>query len=398
MLQLNKMSSMIGIIIPIVFSATLIIAGATESNEWDSYSDVAVNKEWTITFNKSIAADSVKHNVYIQDQKANRIAIQSTVSKNQLTISPTENLQYNTNYKVVVTNNLNTTAGKSMNQGVVIPFKTVANNNTPSAHTSVKSFPTEYDFTWDMPSSDYRQFNLVGTKNGQAVAGYETTIGQAAFGIQVGSSRNTVVAKYGKPLKHIKKDHTNYTQTYIDKYDNETSGTYLIDDRYVTFFYDAHKQNKVRSITWVDAQTEMAKPGFFATPSDELREGFEHLMVELINQARVAEELQPLTYTPDFNSVARKHSASMANNDYFGHVDLAGERGGARMKNGGVSYSWWGENLAYGQYSAIYAHEALMNSLGHRDNILRTEFTHIFVGVEFNNKNQPYFTMNFYSI
>ena len=66
------------------------------------------------------------------------------------------------------------------------------------------------------------------------------------------------------------------------------------------------------------------------------------------------------------------------------------------MKNGGVSFSWWGENLAYGQYSAIYAHEALMNSLGHRENILRAEFTHIFVGVDFNREEQPYFTMNFY--
>ncbi|MEK4423722.1 CAP-associated domain-containing protein [Solibacillus sp. FSL K6-1523] len=395
---MKRTSSMMGIIIPILFSATLIIASAKESDEWDSFSDVAVNKKWTITFNKSIAADSVKHNVYIQDQKANKIAIQSTVSDNKLTITPTSNLQYDTNYKVVVTNNLNTTAGKSMNQGVIIPFKTVANNDASPASTAVKSFPTEYDFTWDMPTSNYKQFNLVGTKNGQSVAGYETTEGQSAFDIQVGSSRDTVIAKYGEPLKQIKKNLTNYTQTYIDKYDNETSGTYLIDNHYVTFFYDAHKQNKVRSITWVDARSEMSKPGFFATPSDELREGFEHLMVELINQARVAEGLQPLTYTPGFNGVARKHSASMANNNFFGHVDLAGGRGGDRMKNGGVSYSWWGENLAYGQYSAIYAHEALMNSLGHRENILRKEFTHIFVGVEFNNKNQPYFTMNFYSI
>lgn len=398
MLKLKKKSAMIGIFIPILFSATLIITSAKESNEWDSFSDVAVNKEWTITFNQSIAADSVKHNVYIQDQRANKIEIQSTVSNNQLTITPTSNLQYDTNYKVVVTNNLNTTAGKPMNQGVIIPFKTIAKNDAPSASTAVKSFPTEYDFTWDMPTSDYEQFNLVGTKNGKSVAGYETTDGQAAFGIQVGSPRHAVTEKYGEPLKHIKKNHTNYTQTYIDKYGNEISGTYLIDERYVTFFYDAHKQNKVRSITWVDADTEMSKPGFFATPSEELREGFEHLMVELINQARVAEGLQPLTYTPKFNDVARQHSVNMANNNFFGHVDLAGKRGGDRMKNGGVSYSWWGENLAYGQYSAIYAHEALMNSLGHRENILRKEFTHIFVGVEFNSKNQPYFTMNFYSI
>ena len=80
MLKLKKKSAMIGIFIPILFSATLIITSAKESNEWDSFSDVAVNKEWTITFNQSIAADSVKQNVYIQDQMANKIEIQSTVS------------------------------------------------------------------------------------------------------------------------------------------------------------------------------------------------------------------------------------------------------------------------------------------------------------------------------
>ncbi|MEG0386337.1 MAG: CAP-associated domain-containing protein [Solibacillus sp.] len=393
-----KSSATIGIIIPILFSATLLMTSTTKSKEWDSFSDVPVNKQWTITFTKPIAADSVDQNVYIQDHYKNKIAIRTSVSGNKITITPTSNFQYDTNYEVVVTNHLNTTAGMAMNQGVIIPFKTIAKSDALSAHTAVKTFATEYDFAWDMPSSNYNQFNLIGTKNGKAVAGYETTIGKSTFGIQVGSPLNSVKAKYGEPVKHIKKNHTNYTQTYIDKYSNETSGTYLIDDQYVTFFYDAHEQNIVRSITWVDAHTEMSKPGFFATPSDELRKGFEQLMVELINQARVAEGLQPLTYTPGFNGVARKHSASMADHNYFGHEDLAGQRGGARMKNGGVSYSWWGENLAYGQYSAIYAHEALMNSLGHRENILRKEFTHIFVGVEFNNKNQPYFTMNFYSI
>lgn len=172
----------------------------------------------------------------------------------------------------------------------------------------------------------------------------------------------------------------------------------MIDQHYVTFFYDAHQNYKIRSVTWVKAQTEMSKPGFFATQTTGLRDSFENLMVELINQARVAQGLNPLIYTPDNNLVARKHSTSMAENNYFGHVDLNGLRAGDRMKNAGMNYNWWGENLAYGQYSAIYAHEALMNSLGHRENILRKEFTHIFVGVNFNDKNQPYFTMNFYSL
>lgn len=103
-------------------------------------------------------------------------------------------------------------------------------------------------------------------------------------------------------------------------------------------------------------------------------------MVHLINQARVAEGLHPLIYTPQYNDIGRKHSTEMAINNYFSHTDQNGGTALKRMQAGGLMFSWYGENLAYGQYSAIYAHEALMNSKGHRDNILRTNFTHVLVG------------------
>ncbi|WP_341322063.1 CAP-associated domain-containing protein [Solibacillus sp. FSL H8-0523] len=399
---MKKISFLIAIMIPLFFSSLLLITNASTKTEWKSYSNIATNKEWTITFNQNIAASSIANNVYIVTTTNKKIAVTTTVSGKKLKVKPTTKLTNGTSYKLVVTDKLKSTKGKVINQEIIIPFTTIKNteatsatSNTPS---SVKTFASEYDLLWKMPSANYKAFHLVGTKNSNTVGGYETRTGQTVFGIKVGSSRDTVKAKYGAPLKGISKNNTKYTQSYTDKYNQETSGTYLIDNQYVTFFYDAHKKYKVRSVTWVSAATEMSKPGFFATQSTQLRDGLENLMVELINQARVAEGLKPLQYTPKYNPVARQHSASMADSNFFGHVDLNGLRGGDRMRKGGVTYNWWGENLAYGQYSAIYAHEALMNSLGHRENILRNEFTHVFVGVDFNSKNQPYFTMNFYSL
>ncbi|MER1958768.1 MAG: CAP-associated domain-containing protein [Solibacillus sp.] len=399
---MKKISFLIAIMIPLFFSSLLLITNASTKTEWKSYSNIATNKEWTITFNQNIAASSIANNVYIVTTTNKKIAVTTTVSGKKLKVKPTTKLTNGTSYKLVVTDKLKSTKGKVINQEIIIPFTTIKNteatsatSNTPS---SVKTFASEYDLLWKMPSANYKAFHLVGTKNNNTVGGYETRTGQTVFGIKVGSSLDTVQAKYGAPLKGISKNNTKYTQSYTDKYNQETSGTYLIDNQYVTFFYDAHKKYKVRSVTWVSAATEMSKPGFFATQSTQLRDGLENLMVELINQARVAEGLKPLQYTPKYNPVARKHSSSMADSNFFGHVDLNGLRGGDRMRKGGVTYNWWGENLAYGQYSAIYAHEALMNSLGHRENILRKEFTHVFVGVDFNSKNQPYFTMNFYSL
>ena len=394
---MKKISLLMSIIMPIIFSISVLCVDAAQQKQWKSYSNITTNKQWTITFPQDIASDSIAKNVYLLDSNNKRVAINAKASGKNLKVKPSTKLKYNTSYKIVVTNNLKSTKGNAMNQEVIIPFTTVKKTvSTPG--TAVKTFSSEYDLLWKMPTANYKQFHLVGTKNTQQVAGYETRMGQTVFGIKIGSTRDAVKAKYGAPIDSITKNNMRYRQNYTDKYKQETSGTYLIDKQYVTFFYDAHKNYKVRSVTWVDAATEMSKPGFFATQSTELRNGFEGLMVELINQARVAEGLNALTYTPQYNGVARKHSTSMADNNFFGHVDLNNSRGGDRMKKGGVSYNWWGENLAYGQFSAIYAHEALMNSLGHRENILRKEFTHIFVGVDFNSKNQPYFTMNFYSL
>jgi uncharacterized protein YkwD len=393
---MKKVSIMMPVIIPIIFGITLFATNAAGFKQWKSYSNIAVNKQWSITFNQKIDANSIENNVYMINSNNDKIAITATASGKVLKIKPVANLNHNSSYKIVVTNNLLSAKGKAMNQEIIIPFTTLK-QTTSIARTAFKTFDSEYNFTWNMPTSNYNEFYLVGTKNKKTVGGYETRTGQTAFGITVGASRDTVKAKYGTPLSGIQKNNIKYTQNYVDKYGQETSGTYLIDNNYVTFFYDAHKNYKIRSITWVDAASELSKSGFFATPTTNLRNGFEDLMVELINQARVAVGLNALIYTPQYNPIARKHSTSMAENNYFSHVDVNGLRGGDRMKNGGLTFNWWGENLAYGQYSAIYAHEALMNSTGHRENILRKEFTHVFVGVDFNSKNQPYFTINFYS-
>lgn len=65
------------------------------------------------------------------------------------------------------------------------------------------------------------------------------------------------------------------------------------------------------------------------------------------------------------------------------------------MADDAISFRGAGENLATGQPSSIFAHEGLMNSLGHRENILKAGFDSLAVGVAFNEENQPFYTENF---
>ena len=65
---------------------------------------------------------------------------------------------------------------------------------------------------------------------------------------------------------------------------------------------------------------------------------------------------------------------------YFGHQSPVSGSPFDRLKAAGITYTRAGENLAYAQSVAV-AHRALMDSPGHRENILRPEFTRIGIGV-----------------
>ncbi|KYG89208.1 CAP-associated domain-containing protein [Metasolibacillus sp. FSL H7-0170] len=267
---------------------------------------------------------------------------------------------------------------------------------TATQQKPYKKFFSEYDMMWELEKKDYKNFYLVGRKNDEVIGGYDTRKGQSLFGIKIGDSSSTVTKKYGKPVDSIVKGNTAYKQNYVDGNGKTTSGTYLIDGKYVTFFYDIHAKNTIRSVLWITEKAELSKQGFFSPSSNDLRNSFEELSFHLMNQARVANGVPALTYESQYNFIGRQHSRDMIYYNYFDHVSKDGKQPWDRMQAGGIKFTASGENLAYGQYSAIHAHEALMNSLGHRENILQAKFAHSFVGVQFSNKNIPYFTIGFY--
>ena len=115
----------------------------------------------------------------------------------------------------------------------------------------------------------------------------------------------------------------------------------------------------------------------------------------MINAERAQRGLNTLTFDDDIATVARKHSKDMVDNNYFDHTNKSNQSPFDRLKHDGISFNGAGENIASGQQSSIYAHQGLMNSLGHRKNILRKEFKNIGVGVDFNDGDQPYWTENY---
>ena len=106
----------------------------------------------------------------------------------------------------------------------------------------------------------------------------------------------------------------------------------------------------------------------------------EQEMLKLLNEERVSRGLGTLELDARLVPIARQHSEEMFRLKYFGHQSPVNGSPFDRLAAAKVSYTRAGENLAYAHSVAI-AHRGLMDSQGHRENILRPEFTRIGIGV-----------------
>lgn len=106
----------------------------------------------------------------------------------------------------------------------------------------------------------------------------------------------------------------------------------------------------------------------------------ERQLVALVNEDRAAAGLVPLELDPRLVPVARAHSAEMFRLRYFAHTSPVSGSPFDRLAAAGITYTRAGENLAYAR-SVATAHRGLMESPGHRENVLRPEFRRIGIGV-----------------
>ena len=110
------------------------------------------------------------------------------------------------------------------------------------------------------------------------------------------------------------------------------------------------------------------------------RPDLEQKMLELVNQERAAAGLRPLAPDPELTEVARRHSADMFARGYFAHDTPEGLTPFDRMRAANIRFLTAGENLALAPTLAV-AHNGLMNSPGHRENILRPQFGRVGIGI-----------------
>lgn len=237
-----------------------------------------------------------------------------------------------------------------------------------------------YSFTWYVYNQDYANFIMVGVVNGRVVSIYSNNgdwMTRNAVGI--GTTEKKTRAAYSDFLETVNTQHLRYRNAEID----------------VTFFLDVHAANgKAVTSVWLSERNTRSASG--PQPS---RSVIERQALDLVNATRVRFGRQALSWCSKAGTSARLHSEEMVKYNYLSHDSKNGDTFMDRMHDAGVICKGGAENIAAGYTRVIFAHEALMNSSGHRNNILNAKWTHLGVGMEHgtsSNTYGTYYTQNYY--
>lgn len=118
----------------------------------------------------------------------------------------------------------------------------------------------------------------------------------------------------------------------------------------------------------------------FTVASPVVDQDSEEKMFKLVNYERERAGLEKLSYDKSLTLLARAYAKEMLQEGFFSHYDLRGGSPFDRMAHANIMFLHAGENLALSP-GVTLAHQGLMNSPGHRANILSTRYQKVGIGV-----------------
>lgn len=122
----------------------------------------------------------------------------------------------------------------------------------------------------------------------------------------------------------------------------------------------------------------------------------ENRLIEQVNRERKKQNLTPLFLSPRLSYLARIHSKDMAANARLSHLSSSRKSYQERLVEEGLYFMDIGENVAFSEtFQAEFIHQSLMESAGHRENILNPKFDQVGIGIIYKKNKGYYLTQDF---
>lgn len=150
-------------------------------------------------------------------------------------------------------------------------------------------------------------------------------------------------------------------------------------ERYLHTIFGDTFQDSLTFFT-VDPESNKNVDLHFTVQHGTIDRAAEEKMLMLVNAERQKAGLEMLMENKQLTALARVYSDTLFKQGYFSHYDKNGNSPFDRMNAAHISYTYAGENLALAPNVQL-AMQGLMNSPGHRANILKPQFKQIGIGV-----------------
>lgn len=263
-----------------------------------------------------------------------------------------------------------------------------------------------YGYEWWFYADDYKRYLQVGIAGGEVVSIYTNNDVWQYQGTYPGMTAQALIDHMGIEDPVV----TDFDNVSLKIKQDSSQERYLhvMGDVALEWFIDLHDGGvssiRVSKMPYILTQSSHAfnysffdgskpdysPPTLTADQQLQVDETNSKMIYYLTNVSRVKRGLSVLTLEPRISSLSLSHSVDMQVNDFFDHTSPYTGSLGDRFKAWDIPFRSIMENIAYGQADGVYAHQGLMNSLGHRKNILHSAPTHIGVGSYF-----KYYTINF---
>ncbi len=212
---------------------------------------------------------------------------------------------------------------------------------------------------------------------------YGTDTYKNFYAIGVDADRIVAIASTGKAF------------SYLDY----KCGDIIGDETIYGIYADSNDNNKIHSIKLFNDNYNPVRYDITSFSDEQLLDEGK-MNFHFTNAFRVMHNLKPFKWSEKAAKSAKLHSEDMAENDYFSHTNRNGLSSSQRMSAQGINLRKSGENISGGggKFLGFHSFYGLVNSSGHRENML-SDYDYLGVGIACNpNSTYTYYhTQNFFS-